>query len=315
MLLASPIVCVAPHGAKFYSSMEAIVKLPLNIVVEDGITVKCYESNTDKDEMPSWQEIRPERFEVLCGSVIIKTMHFSLFCAAALRTYTRVEKRVSAADGGVLVLHESKDSSQACKVHFPKKSLHHDKVVSLTVLFSDEKYGTKDTSLARASPILALEPSGIHFQEDVTITLPLPDAKAVYEENNDPKLIVLESQTCINEKPVWKELKTQYWINNTNGIYSLSFKVKHFTLFQTVWEGLVSTLDTVKRVAQTFVPQFTQRVIFQALMSECHHKQQFGLCVFCYLVGNPPVTECSQFPVEVGRSKPKDLRKGDVFIE
>ena len=315
MVLASPIVCVTPHGAKFYSSMEAIVKLPLNIVVEDGVTVKCHESNTDKDEEPSWQEIEAECFEVICGSVIIKTMHFSLFCATASRAYTRVEKRVSAVDGGMLALHGNNNISQACKVHFPKNSLEHDEDISLTVLFDDEKYETKDTSLTKASPIVVLEPSGITFEEEITVTLPLPDAKAVYQATNDPKLIVLESQTCVNEKPLWKELKTQYCVHNTDGIYSFSFKVRHFTLFQILWEGLCSKVRTVKGMAEAFVPPFTRRVFFQALMSECHHNRQFGLCVLCHLVGNPPVTECRQFPVEVGRSSTKGLYKGDIVIE
>ena len=311
MALASPIVHVAPNGARFFSSMEATVSLPLNIVTEEGITVQCFESSTDINETPSWQEISQERFEVNCESVAIKTLHFSLFCATAAKPYPTTTKRVSALNGGTLVSDEIKE----CRVYFPKRSLRHDQDISMTVLFNSPKYTSKSANQTTASPVVALEPSGMSFEEGVTVTLPLPDAEAVYQINNNPKLIILESQTRINETPVWRELKTPFKIQNNDGAYSVSFTVHHFTIFEAVWDGLLTILDTVRKKAEAFVPQFTHRVFFQALMTDNYHSRQFGLCLLCNLVGNPPVTDCKQYPLEVGRSKPRELSKGDVVIE
>ena len=311
MALASPIVHVAPHGARFYVSMEATVCLPLNIVTEDGIIIQCFESSTDINQTPSWEEIYQDRFEVIGNSVAIKTSHFSLFCATAAKQYPRTTKRVSALNGGTLVSDEIKE----CRVHFPKRSLRHDEDISMTVLFNSPKYASKSSNQTTASPVVALEPSGVSFEESVTVTLPLPDAEAVYLINCNPKLIILESQTCINEAPVWRELKTPCKIQNNNGAYSVSFSVHHFTLFKAVWDGLLEVLNTVRKKAEAFVPHFTHRVFFQALMTDNYHSRQFGLCLLCNLVGNPPVTDCTQYPLEVGRSKPRELSKGDVVIE
>ena len=312
MVLATPIVHAAPHGAKFYLQMEAIVKLPLNIVVDETITITCYESNTDLGEPPIWKEISADRFECSFENVTIKTTHFSLFCAIGTKGCPTTRQRISASDGGILTLEEIKD----CSVYFPKKALKSEEDISMTVLFEAKQYSAAEsTHLAKASPIVLLEPSGIQFEEDVTITLPLPDANTVYEVTHDPKLVIFESQTERNECPQWKELNTKLSINNNNGAYSVSFNVRHFTIFQAVWEGLCSTLEAVKKRAEAFVPHFTYRVYFQALMSDCHHTRQFGLCIICHLAGNPPVTDCSQFPLEVGRSKPRDLSKGNVQIE
>ena len=311
MLLATPVVQIAPHGAKFYLSMEAIVKLPLNIVIGDDVTVQCYESDTDEHEKPSWQEVRSDKFEIVCGRVIIKTNHFSLFCATASKAYPHVEKRVSVTEGATLAVEEA----EGCKVHFPKGSLKSETSVSLTVLFSDSRYKPNSIEQAMASPIVALEPSGVNFEKDVTVTLPLPDAKEVYHGIKDPELIILESQTHVNEKPLWKELKVPYKVKSDNSTFTVAFNVTHFTIFTAIWNFATSTLEAVKKRAEAFVPQFTHRVYFQALMSDSHHNRQFGLCVLCHLAGNPPVTDCSQFPIEVGRSKPRDLSKGEVVIE
>lgn len=311
MILATPIVRVTPHGAKFYSSMEAVVKLPLNVLVKSDVMVRCFESDTHADELLCWKEIEPDKFEVLGGQVVIKTNHFSLFCATASKDRPSTDMLVSSSDGGTLKIEEVK----GLEVHFPEKSLKSDMDVQLTVLYNDSKYASPKKEQTMAAPIVVLEPSGTNFDKDVIITLPLPDAEDVYKAKNDQKLMILESQTRINETPVWKELKVEYELRKDDGFYTVTFKVRHFTLFSAAWDGLVSTLKYVKRKAEEFVPQFTHRVFFQALMSDCVHTKQFGLCILCHLVGNPPVTDCSQFPIEVGRSKPRDLSKGEILIE
>lgn len=307
-ILATPIVHASPHGARFYLSMEASVKLPLHVVVDKDITVRCFESDTDIDEPPVWQEIQNEAFEIVGQSVVIKTKHFSLFCATVSKEYPHVEKRISSANGGCLYHEEV----PGLEVNFTKGCINNDIDASLTVLYDDDDYKPIDTDRAIASPVVALGPHGINFEDDVMVTLPLPDASEVFKIVIDPELIILESQTKLGEKPYWKEVNVSYEIIEHGGVYSVSFAVRHFTLFEALWNIANTTVQTVKK-ASNFFPKFTHLVYFQALMSDYYGKQ-FGLRINCLLAGNPPVTDCSQFPIDVGRSMPKELKTGDVVV-
>ena len=312
-ILATPIVRVNPHGARFYSSMEAVVKLPLNVVMENGVMLKCLASDTASSEATCWEKIQEDRFEVIGNRVNIRTNHFSFFCATASKEYPRVEQRVSALNGGTLACNDV----VGLEVEFPRNCLKSDMDISLTVLYDDPKYKPKHIEQPIATPLIVLEPSGVSFEEDVTVTLPLPDAKAVCKVTPYPELLILESQTSLNESPRWREIKVPYDIKDENGVFTAAFKVKHFTMFAAAWKKIVSTATAARDIAGALFSPFTYRVYFQALMSDVgYHHKQFGICVLCHLAGNPPVTDSSQFPLEVGRSQPRDLsRGGDISIE
>ena len=307
-ILATPIVQACPHGARFYSSMEASIKLPLHVVVDEDIFVHCFESDTDIDEPPVWTEIQQEAFEIVGQTVVIKTKHFSLFCATVSKEYPHVEKRISPANGGSLCHEEV----PGLEVHFTQGCTSSDIDASLTVLYDDEAYKPTNTDRAIASPVVALGPHGISFDDDVIVTLPLPDASEVFKIVRNPELIILESQTELGQNTSWKTLNVSYEIIDHDGVYSVSFAVRHFTLFDTLWNIASTTIQTVKKASNWF-PKFTHLVYFQALMSDYYGKQ-FGLRINCLLAGNPPVTDCSQFPIDVGRSMPKELKTGDVVV-
>ncbi|XP_065065525.1 uncharacterized protein LOC135691567 isoform X2 [Rhopilema esculentum] len=307
MQLATPIVYAKPHGAKFYSSAQATVELPLNIVIENGMTLQCFVSDTNIDDSPNWEEISSDEFDFSHNMVRIRTTHFSLFCAMASKYYASAKQHILASNGGDLTI----DEVSGLNVQFSAKSLSSDIEASITVLFDDSQYKPDNIEKPLASPIVVLGPNGTYFEDDVEITLPLPGADKVFEAIEDPQLIILESQTDLSEKPSWSELITPYQLSSIDGVHTVTFRVKHFTVFTAAWDGLASAVATVTRI----IPWFSHLVYFQALMSDCHHNNQFGLCIFCHLAGNPPVTDCYQFPIEVGRSKPRKLKKGDIIIQ
>ncbi len=310
-IVASPIVRAIPHGAKFYSSQPAVVKLPLNLIIDEDCTLRCYESDTDLDDVEEWRETT--QFEINGGFLFINTCHFSLFCAVASKQYPRIEKTVKASEGGSLV----SENIPGLEVKFPNTSLEDDIKATMTPLYDDPRYILSNTDKSLVSPIVALGPSGRTFRDDVTVTLPVPDVHEEFAIENDNGLTIMESQTDIDEKPRWKKLQVPYVITEVNNIYTVSFKVRHFTLYSvysSFRNKLGSAVNTIKRTAHSFMPDFTYLVYFQALMGDCNRKNQFGLYVFCHRAGEPPITDCNDYQIQVGKTGQKELKTGDITL-
>eukprot|EP00794_Sanderia_malayensis_P008753 gene8753-9688_t len=306
--IVTPVVRAMPHGAKFYSQQPAIVKLPLNIVTDETCVLRCYESDTDVDDAEEWKEIAD--FDISGGFISIRTNHFSLFCATVSKNYPHVKKTIPSSQGCKLALHEV----PGLEVAFPDGCLDDQVTANMTALYDDPQYAPKNTNKPLASPIVALGPSGRTFKDDVIVTLPLNNAKEVFAIAGNPTLTIMQSQTDLEEKPKWKKLRVEYTINNENDMYTVSFKVRHFTLFSSSWNVLDSAVDKVKRAVSFLFPGFTHLVYFQALMGDCNRKNQFGLYVFCHRAGEPPITDCNGYQMQVGRTGQKQLKAGNITL-
>ena len=311
--LASPVIHAGPHGAKFYSTVPATLKLPLGVVLEKEDELKCFVSDTDIDELPVWEEIEQEMVSIQGDYVVIKSTHFSLFCATAIKPYPKTERIISP-EGGELLLEEIPE----LKVKFPNSAVDADIKASVTSLYYDPMYvlDTSDSDAkAIAAPVVSLGPSGTAFLDNVQITLPLPNAREVFQQFGNPGLTILCSHTDEGQRPNWEQLETTYTINEAQHVYTVTFNVHHFTMFQILWNILDAALpESIKLHASSHVPHFSFWVYFQTLMTECHHNRQFGLCVICYRFGNP-VQGLAQYPIEVGTCKPKKVKTGEIIIQ
>lgn len=319
-VLASEVIEMAPHGAKFYTDDPAIISLPYDVKVGRNDCVTCLCSNTGMGQRTRWERLNPEDYNIFTSHVEIRAYHFSLFAIVVTKGYPEARKTIRAGVGGCLYIPEV----PGVEVLFPETSLLHDIEASVKVLYADEPYDVDHSdpeAFGLATPVVQLGPHGCtfnpHSTDFVTVRLPLPDGKEIQERYGDRQLTFWCSSTMEDEDLEWQQFQPKFMhIDNDNdNLCSVYFSVEHFSFFRVLWNIIDSILWEAKLGASSIIPVFQFNVSFQALMSEVSEcGSRFGICIVCYRFGKP-LEGIGNFPILVGKCiAPKMLRTGKLQI-
>ena len=319
-VLASEVIEIAPHGAKFYTDDPAIISLPYDVKIGRNDNVTCLCSNTGMEQRPRWERLNPKDYNLFTSHVEIRAYHFSLFAIVVNKGYPEARKTIRAGVGGCLYISEV----PGVEVNFPKTSLLHDIEASVKVLYADEPYDVDHSdpeAFGLATPVVQLGPHGCifnpHSTDFVTVRLPLPNGKEIQERYGDRQLTFWCSSTTDDEDLEWQQFQPNFThIDNDNdNLCSVYFSVEHFSFFRVLWNIIDSILWEAKLGASSIIPVFQFNVSFQALMSEVSEcGSSFGICIVCYRFGKP-LEGIGNFPILVGKCiAPKMLRTGKLQI-
>lgn len=319
-VLASEVIEMAPHGAKFYRDDPAIISLPYDVKVGRNDSVTCLCSDTGMGQRTRWEKLNPADYNVFTSHVEIRAYHFSLFAIVVTKGYPEARKTIRAGVGGCLYVPEV----PGVEVLFPETSLFHDIEASVKVLYADEPYDVDHSdpgAFALATPVVQLGPHGCVFNPDsadfVTVRLPLPDGKEIQERYGERQLTFWCSSTTEDEELEWQQFHPRFMhIDNDNdNLCSVYFSVEHFSYFRVLWNVIDVILWKAKIGASSIIPMFQFNVSFQALMSEVSEDGlRFGICIACYRFGKP-LEGIGNFPILVGKCiAPKMLSTGKLQI-
>ena len=317
--VASEVLMMGPHGAKFYSSDPAIISLPYDIRVGLKDKVFCVCSDTGFGERPKWVEMKSKEYSVFDTHVEIRASHFSLFAIIVQKGYPEAHKTIKKGIGGCLYVEEV----PGVEINFPETSLLHDIEASVRVLYADKPYDVNHSNtkaMALATPVVELGPHGCQFnphsEEHVTVRLPIPNGKEIFDQFGDRRLTFWSSSTTEHTPLNWQQFTPKYvYIDKEDPkLYSVYFSVEHFTFFRVLWDIIDAVLWEAKLGASHFFPEFQFYISCQALMSElADDGLRFGLCIICYRFGKS-IEGIGNFPITVGSHPPKMIKKGNLTI-
>lgn len=316
--LASEVLRIEPHGAKFYASEPAIISMPHDVNIGTKDRVVCWCSDTGFGQKQRWVEMLDTEYKVFQTHVEILATHFSLFAVVITKGYPEARKTIRVGVGGCLYVPEV----PGVEVNFPKTSLLYDIDASVKVLYADEPYDVSHSdpsAFALAAPVVELGPHGCQFHPHssdlVTVRLPLPNGSKILEQFGNRQLTFWCSSTREGEVLNWQKFQPSmvYIDAEDNSLCSVYFSVSHFSFFRVLWDILDVVMWEAKLSASQFLPIFQFYISCQALMSESEDGIRFGICVLCYRFGKE-VEGIGNFPIPVGSHSPKMISTGELII-
>lgn len=317
-VLASEILQMEPHGALFYKSDPAVIRMPYDVKVMSKDQIVCWCSDTGIGQRPNWKAMEKSSYTVFDDHVQIRALHFSLFAVVAHKQYPSAQRLIKKGIGGCLYV----DEVPGVEVNFPETSLFDDIEASVKVLYADDPYDVDHddpTAFALAAPVVELGPHQCKFDltkgDLVTVRLPLPNGQDILEMYSDCQLTFWSSSTQEDEPLNWQQFtpKTVTIDVDDDSLCSVYFSVEHFTFFRVLWDVLDAVLYEAKLSASHFLPVFQFYVSCQALMSESEDGVRFGLCISCSRFGKP-LEGVGNFPIPIGNHPPKMISTGPLMI-
>ena len=300
-LLITPVVQISPHGMKFHKDKLAIVLLchctrPSGVVGEE-ITVLC--SDTGPCQLQRWKRLSERTCEMFRSCVKFSTSHFSLFAVISTLPYHSTELVINFNEGGSLTLPEV---CPGFKVTLPVGCLMTEsegETITATVYYSDSPCHSDSSNqeeAALASPVVGLEPHGMHFSQPVEVTLPVPGYTAIREAFPNTSLQVW---TAPHNSLCWSHLvDAQLTLNCTGGQYTATFSVYHFSFFELLWDTCKDTLVRLGCGAAVVYRNMRTRYVAvrcQVFMTPPLHDLSFALLVVVYKFGER-LSELGNYP-------------------
>ena len=310
-LLVTPVVHITPHGRTFSAQEPAIVILPHCTKPSDRLNdrestlqelIPVY-SDSGLAQPPVWGKLDGEsECEIFQDCVLFKTTHFSLFAVISALPYPSASISIGPNYGGLLTLPEL----PGFEVNLPP-TLGETITVTATVYYGDAPYNIESNERALASPCIALQPHGAHFDTPVQISIPIPDYAKVLSHYPDAKLELWHASAGMGmespEPENWRPLQNAtISITQRSDSHILTFTTTHFSWWEALW-------DIGKRALQkiglgTSVSASRTRYVsvrIQAFMSPpiraggAADVQTFGLLVVVYKFG-AALSHLSNYP-------------------
>ena len=313
----SQVVQILPEGLlhTFEEPHSALLFIPLthNLSDEGKENVVCLFSSTSTN--PRWKRLPRTSVKVdfTANFLIVKTCSLGLFTVfyEDPSKIVEVSKVIRRRIGGELNVKPV----PGMKIIFPRGSCPEDFEAKVSVFYNFEPWHpdnivTEYNDLA--CPIVKLSPSNYNFNgKSVIIELPVPRYRDIHEKYPEADFKIYQSHTQLGDPLIWEELDPTVVSTNKfkNGEVTVSFKVKHFTFFKTVWNKVICNL-----------PSFVNWVAFpmkcQAYMQEVKEDKSFSLEVICFKDEEIHTNrQPSTYPHLVGSSlKPKLVRPGNLSI-
>ena len=298
-LLVTPVVRVSPHGMRFNRDRSAV--LLLHHCLKSGgapgeeFTVMC--SNTDCGELPQWERLEEETCDMFQNQVKFSTSHFSLFAVISTFPYHSAQVVISSNKGGSLALP---NDCPGFKVTLPIGCVagREETVITAKVYYADLPHpssGQGNPDLPLASPIVGLEPHGLHFSQPVEVTLPVPDYAAITAALPQASL---QLWTAPFDGLSWNHMDdTQLTVNHNGDVYTASFSLRHFSFFELLWNTCKDTLVRLQYGAGVLYQSMRTRYVgvrCQVFMTPPQQDLSFALLVVVYKFGD--LKELGNYP-------------------
>lgn len=214
---------------------------------------------------------------------MIRAWHFSLYTAVISCPYPEARQTISVDEKTTLEVNQV----SGVQVHFPHHSSKEEFEARVKVYYADdptlpELQPDSTDRKALATPIVQLGPDGAVFCKDVLVQLPLPDCDEIMRRFGvDPhtNLTIYQSSASEGEAVTWEPCSADYSVSQrpSDGLYMVSFGVRHFSWYKAVWDILASTVNGAKVGVSYFYPYIRFSMMCLAMMDETADTKSFGL--------------------------------------
>ena len=241
----------------------AIIELLKNIELSekeaDNETIPlCAETETSK-----WKELGSEcNYKEHKDRISFEVMRFSLYAVISRKPYPSSTKIVKPLVDIPAPTEVTISDLPGFKLQIPPCSVNADRDVKITatMLYDCPAVCSEEDRNYLASSCIGLEPHGITFSENVSISIPIPNYAEVMENNPNAQLEVWHSDVAVNKR----NLVDHCLCKDEDGQYIVIVEINHFSTFITKFKGLVSRLKSpfnssfnVEARCQVFMSQET----------------------------------------------------------
>ena len=273
----TPVVRITPDNTTAVSlNKPAIIELLKNIELSEkeakNETIPlCAESETSE-----LRELGPEcNCQVHKDRISFEVAHFSLYTVISRRPYPSSTMIVKPSANVPAPTEVTITELPGFKVQIPPCSVNADREVEITatMLYDYPAVRSEEDRSCLASSCIQLEPHGITFSKNVSISIPLPDYAEVMENNPNAQLQVRYSD--VTGKKQW-HLVDHCLREDEDGLYIAVVETNHFSMFKAIFE------DPVSCIRSLFNNSFNIEARCQVFMSQetvFESQLEFGIAV------------------------------------
>ena len=280
----TPIVRITPDNAMASLNKPAIIELLKNIELSEKdakneIIPLCAETETSE-----WRELGSEcNCKVHKDRISFEVIHFCLYAVVSCKPYPSSTKIVKPLVDITAPTEVTISDLPGFKVQIPPRSVNanQDVEITATMLYDCPAVCCEEDRNCLASSCIGLEPHGITFSENVSISIPIPNYAEVMENNPNAQLEVWHSDVVANKR----NLLDHCLCKDENAQYIVVVEINHFSTLITKFKDLIS------RLKSPFNSSFNIEVRCQVFMSQetvFNSQLMFGIAVLFSPYSNEP---------------------------
>ena len=279
----SPIVCITPDNATVSLNKPAVIELLKNIELSEKDTKNEIIPLCAETETSEWRELGSEcNCKVHEDRISFEVLHFSLYAVISRKPYPSSTKIVKPSADTSAPTEVTISDLPGFKLQIPPCSVNanQDVKITATMLYDCTAVCSEEDRNCLASSCIGLEPHGITFSENVSISIPIPNYAEVMENNPNAQLEVWHSDVAANKR----NLVDHCLCKDEDGQYIVAVEIKHFSTFITKFKNLVSHLKSpfnssfnIEARCQVFMSQETvieSQLIFGIAVLFSPHKNE-----------------------------------------
>ena len=272
----TPVVRITPDNTMVSLDKPAIIELLKNVELSEkeakNETIPlCADSETSE-----WRELGPEcSCQVHDDRISFQVTHFHLYTVISRRPYPSSTVIVKPLADIPAPTEITIAELPGFKVQVPPCSVTADREVEITatMLYDCPAVCSEEDRSCLASSCIRLEPHGITFSKNVSISIPLPDYAEVMKKNPNAQLQVWYCDVTRNKQ--WN-LVDHCLHKDEDGLYIAVVETNHFSTFLTKFKNIVS------RLKSPFNSSFSIKARCQVFMSQetvIQSQLKFGIAV------------------------------------
>jgi hypothetical protein len=260
----TPVVRITPSNKMVSLEKPAIIELLKNVELSEkdakNETIPlCASSDTSE-----WRELGLEcNCKVHEDRISFEVTHFSLYAVISRQPFPSSTKIVKPSADIPASTELAISELPGFKVQIPPCSINADRDVEITatMLYDSPTVCREEDRSHLASSCIRLEPHGITFSKNVSVSIPIPNYAEVIKNNPNAQLQVWHSDVTANTQ--WN-LVDHHFCQDEDGQYIAIIKTNHFSSFMAKFKNLISHLKSpfnnsfnVEARCQVFMSQET----------------------------------------------------------
>jgi hypothetical protein len=303
----TPVVRISPDNMMVSLEKPAIIELLKNVELSvkeaNNETIPlCADSHTSE-----WRELGAEcNCEVHKDRISFEVTCFSgLYAVISRKPFPSSTKTVKPSADIPAPTELAISQLPGFKVQIPPCSVNADREVEITatMLYDSPVVCSEEDRSSLASSCIRLEPHGITFSKDVSISIPIPEYAEVMENNPNAQLQVWHSDTTASKQ--WS-LIGHHLCKDEGSRDVAVVKINHFSILKANFKDLVSCLKNL-----IFENSFNIEARCQVFMTQeavIESQLKFGIAVFFSPYGNEPVPVPQNYKHVLADSDQLDLQ-------
>ena len=303
----TPIVRITPDNTTVSLNKPAIIELLKNVELskmeaKNETIPLCAETETSE-----WRELGSEyNCKVHKDRISFEVTHFSFYTVISRKPFPSSTKIVKVSADIPTPTEVTISDLPGFKVQIPPCSVNADRDVKITatMLYDSPAVCSEEDRSCLASSCIELEPHGITFSKNISISIPIPDYAEVMENNPNAQLEVWHSDVATNKQ--WNTYLVDHCLcKDKDGRYIAVVTTNHFSTFITRFKNLVS------RVKSPFNSSFNIKARCQVFMSQetvIKSQLMFGIAVLFSPHKNEPDSIPQNYKYELADSDQLDLQ-------